>query len=77
MLRTLLFPFSLFIGIISLIILAVGLDNDSFLLANAEKEQQEYQLQHSISALLNDNGGYNVHYRAAFIKELESYWVDV
>jgi hypothetical protein len=73
MLRRLLFPFSLFIGIISLLgMLAVGLDNDLLLLVNAEKEQQEYQPPRSISSSLNDNGGHDVYYGVAFIKELEN-----
>jgi hypothetical protein len=73
MLRRLLFPFSLFIGIISLLVmLAVGLDNDLFSLVNAEKEQQEYQSPRSISSSLNDNGGHDVYYGAVFIKELEN-----
>jgi hypothetical protein len=53
--------------------LAVDLDNDLFLLVNAEKEQQEHQLPHSISSSLNDNGGHDVYYGAAFIKELENF----
>jgi hypothetical protein len=53
--------------------LAVDLDNDLFLLVNAEKEQQEHQLPRSISSSLNDNGGHDVYYGAAFIKELENF----
>ena len=52
--------------------LAVGLDNDLLLLVNAEKEQQEYQPPRSISSSLNDNGGHDVYYGVAFIKELEN-----
>src|ERR687896_2519745 len=74
MLRRLLFPFSLFIGIISLfVMLAVGLDNNLFLLVNAEKEeQQEYYLLNSISSLIFDNNGPDLYHGAAFIKGLEN-----
>jgi hypothetical protein len=68
MLRRLLIPFSPFIGIMSFIVVtAACLDNNLFLLVNAEKEeQQEYNLLNSISSLSFDNDG------AAFIKGLEN-----
>lgn len=73
MLKRLSFPFSLFVGIMSfLVTLTAGLDNDLFSLVNAEKEQQENPMPRSISSSLNDNGGHDVYYGAAFIPELEN-----
>src|ERR671914_986016 len=75
MLRKLSFSFSLFVGIMSfLVVTAACLDSNLFLLVNAEKEEQkEYYLLYSISSLLSDNGGHDVYYGAAFIKELEHF----
>ena len=72
MLRRLSFTFSLFAGIISVLVtLASGLDSDLFSLVNAEKkEQQEYHMVRHIS-LLFDNGGPNLYPGAALIKDLE------
>ena len=72
MLRRLSFAFSLFAGIISVLVtLAPGLDSDLLSLVNAEKkEQQEYHMVHHIS-LLFDNGGPDLYPGAAFIKDLE------
>jgi hypothetical protein len=74
MLRKLSFTFSLFVGIISFLVLtAACLDNNLFLLVNAEKEEQkEYYLLPSISSLLTDNDGPDFYAGAAFVKELEN-----
>jgi hypothetical protein len=50
--------------------LAVGLDNDLFLLVYAEEQQE--QLMHFISSSLDDNGGHDLYHGSAFIKELEN-----
>lgn len=70
--RRLSFTFSLFAGIISVLVtLAPGLDSDLLSLVNAEKkEQQEYHMVRHIS-LLFDNGGPNLYPGAALIKDLE------
>ena len=52
-----------------LVTLTAGLDNDLFSLVNAE---QENPMPRSISSSLNDNGGHDVYYGAAFIPELEN-----
>lgn len=72
MIRSPSFSFSLFVGIMSLLVmLAVGSNNDLFSLISAEEEQQDYQLLQSISSSLDDNGG-DPYYGAAFVKELEN-----
>jgi hypothetical protein len=72
MIRSPPFSFSLFFGIMSLLVmLAVGSNNDLFSLISAEEEQQDYQLLQSISSSLDDNGG-DPYYGAAFVKELEN-----
>jgi hypothetical protein len=53
-----------------LAILAVGLDNDFFLLVYAEEQQE--QLIHFISSLLDDNGGHDLYYGSTFMKGLET-----
>jgi hypothetical protein len=70
MLRGLSFSFPLFVGMMfCLAILAVGLDNDLFLLVYAEEQQE--QLIHFISSSLDDNGGHDLYHGSAF-KELEN-----
>jgi hypothetical protein len=75
MLRRLSFPFSLFVGTMSFLVVTVAcLDSNLFLLVNAEKEEQkEYYLLHSISSLLSDNDGPDLYPGAAFVKELENF----
>jgi hypothetical protein len=69
MLRGLSFSFPLYVGIMfCLAILAVGLDNDLFLLVNAEEQQE--QLIHFISSSLDDNSSHDLHHGSTFIKEL-------
>jgi hypothetical protein len=71
MLRGLSFSFPLFVGMMfCLAILAVGLDNDLFLLVYAEEQQE--QLMHFISSSLDDNVGHDLYHGSAFIKELEN-----
>jgi hypothetical protein len=71
MLRELSFSFPLFVGMMfCLAILAVGLDNDLFLLVYAE-EQQEHPV-HFISSSLDDNEASHLYHKSAFIKELEN-----
>ena len=71
MLRGLSFSFPLFVGMMfCLAILAVGLDNDLFLLVYAEEKQE--QLVHFMSSSLDDNGGHNLYHGSTFIKELEN-----
>ena len=70
MLRGLSFSFPLYVGIMfCLAILAVGLDNDLFLLVYAEEQQE--QLIHFISSSFDDNGGHDLYHGSAF-KELEN-----
>ena len=69
MLRGLSFSFPVSIGIMScLAILAVGLDNNLFLLVYAEEQQE--QLIHFISSSLDDNSGHDQYHGSTFIKEL-------
>jgi hypothetical protein len=71
MLRGLSFSFPLFVGMMfCLAILAVGLDNDLFLLVYAEEQQE--QMMHFISSSLDDNVGHDLYHGSAFIKELEN-----
>ena len=71
MLRGLSFLFPVYIGIMfCLAILAVGLDNDLFLLVYAEEQQE--QLIHFISSSLDDNGSHGLYHGSTFIKELEN-----
>jgi hypothetical protein len=71
MLRGLSFLFPVYIGIMfCLTILAVGLDNDLFLLVYAEEQQE--QLIHFISSSLDDNGSHGLYHGSTFIKELEN-----
>ena len=72
MIRSPSFSFSLFVGIMSLLVmLAVGSNNDPFSLISAE-EQQDYQLLQSISSSSHDKSDHDLYYGAAFIKELEN-----
>lgn len=72
MLKKLSFSFSLFVGIMSFLVVTIAcLDSNLFLLVNAEKE--EYYPLHSISSLLSDNDGPNLYPVAAFVKELENF----
>jgi hypothetical protein len=73
MIRSPSFSFSLFVGIMSLLVmLAVGSNNDLFSLISAEEEQQDYQLLQSISSSLDDKSDHDLCYGAAFVKELEN-----
>jgi hypothetical protein len=73
MIRSPSFSFSLFVGIMSLLImLAVGSNNGHFSLTSAEEEQQDYQLLQSISSSSHDKSDHDLYYGAAFIKELEN-----
>jgi hypothetical protein len=73
MIRSPSFSFSLFVGIMSLLVmLAVGSNNDLFSLISAEEEQQDYQLLQSISSSLDDKSDHDLYYGAAFVKELEN-----
>src|SRR5918999_2327248 len=73
MLRRLPIPFSQFVSIMSfLVVTAAFLYSDLFLLVNAEKEQKEYYLLHSISSLLFDNDVPDLYPGAAFVKEIEN-----
>lgn len=73
MIRSPSFSFSLFVGIISLLVmLAVGSNNDPFSLISAEEEQQDYQLLQSISSSSHDKNDHDLYYGGAFIKELEN-----
>jgi hypothetical protein len=73
MIRSPSFSFSLFVGIMSLLVmLAVGSNNDPFSLISAEEEQQDYQLLQSISSSSHDKSDHDLYYGAAFIKELEN-----
>ena len=69
-LRGLSFSFPLFVGMMfCLAILAVGLDNDLFLLVYAEEKQE--QLVHFMSSSLDDSGSHDLYHESAF-KELEN-----
>jgi hypothetical protein len=69
--RGLSFSFPIYVGILfCLALLSVGLDNDLFSLAYTE-EQQEQPL-YFVSSLFDDNGGHDLYYGSAFIKELEN-----
>jgi hypothetical protein len=71
MIRGLSFPFPLFIGIMSLLVMsAVDSDNNLYLLVNAEEEHQDYKLPF-IESSSHYNGG-DLYYGATFIKELEN-----
>jgi hypothetical protein len=73
MIRSQSFSFSLFVVIMSLLVmLAVGSNNDLFSLISAEEEQQDYQLLQSISSSSHDKSDHDLYYGAAFIKELEN-----
>lgn len=73
MIRSPSFSFSLFVGIMSLLVmLAVGSNNDLFSLTSAEEEEQDYQLLQSISSSSHDKSDHDFYYGAAFIKELEN-----
>jgi hypothetical protein len=70
MLRELSFSFPVYVSIMfCLAILAVGLDNDLFLMVYAEEQQE--QLIHFMSSSLDDNGDHDLYHGSAF-KELEN-----
>jgi hypothetical protein len=68
------FLFPLFVGIMSFpVTLVIGSNSDIFSFVNAEEGQQEHQLLRFISSSLDNNGGYDLYYGAAFIKELKNF----